>query len=206
MEPGRVIFVSAVSNEFHTAPPQARQRFHSYRDVLKQAFRALSRDQYEVIVQEDLLLGPSDLLATLDHEVERRLLVIHLVGELAGFAPEPAPLRALQQRHPDLLERVPELREALAQGSAINYTQWELYLAFYHGRGHLIFQLQPDAPALAGIYDSQPSRCGLPGGPPPAHQGPGRPPQQAREGSRGRGAQSHDLVPALAGRSQNRSV
>jgi hypothetical protein len=68
--------------------------------------------------------------------VARSLFIIHLVGELAGVAPEPAPVRALQERHPDLLDRLPDLREALEQGLAITYTQWELYLAFYHGRGH----------------------------------------------------------------------
>src|ERR1700730_3104844 len=156
MPPSRVIFVSAVSKEFHTVLPQAQQRFHSYRDVLKQAFFTLAKE-YEVIVQEDLPLGPGDLLETLDHEVARSLLVIHLVGDLAGFAPEAAPLGALQERHPDLLERVPELREALEQGMGITYTQWELYLTFYHGRGRFIFQLGPGAPRSPAFTDPSPT-------------------------------------------------
>jgi hypothetical protein len=63
MGPKRVIFVSAVSNEFHNVPPESRHIFQSYRDVVKQAFRILV-PYYEVIVQEDL---PDDLRASTEH-------------------------------------------------------------------------------------------------------------------------------------------
>jgi hypothetical protein len=112
MEPRRVIFLSAVSNEFDKVPPESRHIFQSYRDVLKHAFLILA-PHYEVIVQEDLPLGFGDLLETLDREITRSLIVIHLVGELAGFAPPLAPLRELQNRHPDLLDCIPELRAAV---------------------------------------------------------------------------------------------
>jgi len=145
MAPKRVIFVSAVSNEFHRVTPESRRIFQSYRDVVKQAFRILA-PQYEVVIQEDLPHGFGDLLETLDHEIARSLFVIHLVGDLAGFAPEPAPLRELHSRHPDLLDCVPELRDAVGNGLGITYTQWELYLAFHHKIGRLIFEVQPGAP------------------------------------------------------------
>jgi tetratricopeptide (TPR) repeat protein len=145
MEPRRVIFVSAVSNEFHKVPPESRHIFQSYRDVLKQAFRILA-PHYEVIVQEDLPQGFGDLLETLDQEVARSLFVIHLVGDLAGFAPESASLRELHNRHRDLLDCVPELRDAVGNGLGITYTQWELYLAFHHKIKRLIFEAQPGAP------------------------------------------------------------
>jgi tetratricopeptide (TPR) repeat protein len=145
MEPKRVIFVSAVSNEFHNAPPEQRHIFKSYRDVLKQAFRMVA-PHYEVIVQEDLPQGLCDLLETLDHEIARSLFVIHLVGDLAGFLPEPGPLRSLHIRHPDLLAGVPELLAAVGEGAGITYTQWELYLAFHSGIRRLIFEAGPDAP------------------------------------------------------------
>jgi tetratricopeptide (TPR) repeat protein len=145
MELTSVIFVSAVSNEFHKVPLESRHLFPSYRDVVKQAFRVLAK-HYEVIVQEDLPLGFDDLLKTLDDEITRSLFVIHLVGDLAGFAPEPAPLRELHARHPDLLDGAPELRDAVGNGLGVTYTQWELYLAFHHKKGHLIFEVQPSAP------------------------------------------------------------
>lgn len=145
MEPKRVIFISAVSNEFHRVLPEQRQSFQSYRDVLKQAFRILA-PHYEVVVQEDLVHGFGDLLETLEHEVARSLLVIHLVGDLAGLMPGPGALRSLHTRRPDLLARIPELSAAVGDGEGVTYTQWELYLAFHHGQHPLIFQAQPGVP------------------------------------------------------------
>jgi hypothetical protein len=145
MEPRRVILVSAVSNEFHNVPSESRHIFHSYRDIIKQAFRLLA-PHYEVIVQEDLPQGLGTLLETLDSEISRSLFIVHLVGELAGFEPEPAELRELRRRHPDLLDRAPQLRETVGDGSGITYTQWELYLAFHHDIGRLIFEAQLGAP------------------------------------------------------------
>jgi tetratricopeptide (TPR) repeat protein len=145
MEPKRVIFISAVSNEFHRVPAEQRQNFQSYRDVLKQAFRILA-PHYEVVVQEDLVHGFGDLLETLEHEIARSLFVIHLVGDLAGLMPGPGALRSLHARHPDLLAGVPELSAAVGDGDGITYTQWELYLAFHHRQHPLIFLAQPGVP------------------------------------------------------------
>lgn len=142
--PPRVIFLSAVSKEFHNVPPGQRHIFQSYRDVLKQAFRTLAPN-YEVIVQEDLVQGFGDLLETLESEVTRSLVVIHLVGDLAGFQPEPVALRSLYQRHSDLLTSVPELRTAVGDGEGITYTQWELYLAVHHGKRRLVFEAETNA-------------------------------------------------------------
>lgn len=144
--PTRVIFLSAVSNEFHNVPAEQRHVFHSYRSVLKQAFDTLARGQYEVIVQEDLVQGFGDLLETLENEVARSLFVVHLVGDLAGFQPESATLRKLYERRPDLLETNPEVRAAIGDGAGITYTQWEFYLAVHHGKDQLVFEAQPDAP------------------------------------------------------------
>ena len=160
MELRRVIFVPAVSNEFHKVPPESRHIFQSYRDVVKQAFRILA-PHYEVIIQEDLPPGFGDLLETLDHEISRSLFVIHLVGDLAGFAPEPAPLRKLHTRHPDLFDCIPELRDAVGDGLGITYTQWELYLAFHHDKRRLIFEVQagaPQSPLFASTLADQTSQ------------------------------------------------
>jgi tetratricopeptide (TPR) repeat protein len=98
-----------------------------------------------VIVQEDLAQGLGDLLATLDTEIRRSEIVVHLVGNLAGWGPSAAELRRLRQRHPELLEHEPELAEDLEDLPEISYTQWEIYLAFEHRRGHCVFVAEPHA-------------------------------------------------------------
>jgi Tfp pilus assembly protein PilF len=141
----RTIFVSAVSDEFHNARPGNRRAFDSYRDVLKQAFHVLA-PHYEVIIEEDLVVGFGTLLETLDREVSRSLVVIHLIGDLAGYPPEQAALRDLQQRHPDLLVRQPRLQALLGSANGITYTQWEAYLALHYGKPCLALEVRPEAP------------------------------------------------------------
>jgi tetratricopeptide (TPR) repeat protein len=140
-----VIFVSAVSDEFHRVSSDCRHTFSSYRDVLKHAFRTLA-PHYEIIVQEDLVQGFDDLLETLDCEVARSLIVVHLVGDLAGAIARPACVSNLHVRHPNFLFAAPELRDALGDEGRISYTQWELYLAFHHQKYRLIFEALPSAP------------------------------------------------------------
>lgn len=145
MDLQRLIFVSAVSNEFHHAATEQWRAFTSYRDVIKHAFHVLD-PRYKVLTQEDLQQGFNSLLETLDDEVARSLFIIHLVGDLAGFAPQPHERRVLYERHPDLLINIPELRAAIEEGNDITYTQWELYLGFHHRKSSLIFEAQAEAP------------------------------------------------------------
>lgn len=145
MTSSRVIFVSAVSAEFHSRTPGEWHRFHSYRDVLDQAFRRIA-PEYEVVLQENLPVGLGDLLETIDQEVSRSLLVVHLSGEMAGAAPAADSVVRLHARHPDLLAVVPSLRSSLVEESTISYTQWELYLGIHHRKPHLVFVAHPEAP------------------------------------------------------------
>ena len=103
------VFLSAVSGEFHERTPE---RFESYRNVLAIALRRLGTN-FQVIVQEELTAGPGDLLETLDNEVAKSKIVVHLVGHAAGAEPQPAELRRLRERHEDLLAHEPELCESL---------------------------------------------------------------------------------------------
>jgi hypothetical protein len=60
--------------------------------------------------------------------------VVHLAGDMTGSAPgEPAP-RALRTKYPDLADKLPPLAEALQSGAGVSYTQWEAWLALYHGK------------------------------------------------------------------------
>ena len=79
-----VSFVSAVSDEFHHKDSRHPQSFESYRDVLKRSLRILVSD-CEVVTQEDLRQGPGDLLETLDTEISNAHVVVHLVGDMAGW-------------------------------------------------------------------------------------------------------------------------
>ena len=138
------IFLSAVSKEFHHCPPDNPRAFDSYRFVLKAAFEKLA-PHYEVIIQEDLLQGTTDLLKTLDDEIARSALVVHLVGDLAGWKPEAACLRRLHERHGGtFLTAEPELKAALGDEALISYTQWEAYLAYHHQCQRLVFTATPE--------------------------------------------------------------
>src|SRR5262249_3796161 len=65
--------------------------------------------------------------------------VIHLVGNATGaFAGEPT-LNELKARYPDPVVRLPALKQAIETGTPLlSYTQWEAYLAAYHGKPLLI--------------------------------------------------------------------
>lgn len=143
----KVIFLSAVSDEFHKTESKYSQSFRSYRTELAYGFRRLG-PEYVVVVQEDFAQGLGDLLETLDLEVGKckSTLVIHLVGDLAGVQPKPASIRKLKERHPTLLLNEPELAAMLTAPPEPSFTQWELYLAFEHRRGRLVFLAEASAP------------------------------------------------------------
>ncbi len=140
----RAIFLSAVSKEFHHGLPDNPRAFESYRFVLKAAFEKLA-PHYEVIIQEILIQGTTDLLKTLEDEIARSTLVVHLVGDLAGWRPEAASLRRLRERHGKaFLAAEPELKAALGDEALISYTQWEAYLAYHYQRQRLVFTATPE--------------------------------------------------------------
>jgi tetratricopeptide (TPR) repeat protein len=95
-------------------------------------------------VQEDLAQSFGDLLETLDNEVARCNVVVHLVGDMAGESPTANEIRRLRERHPDLFAGEPTLRERLRDPLPISYTQWELYLTFQHRGSPLVFLATPD--------------------------------------------------------------
>ena len=141
----RIIFLSAVTREFHATPLGQEYSFPSYRGVLQAAFLTLGK-HYKVTVQEEFAVGPSDLLLMLDDEISESHLVIHLVGDKAGVRPVPASLRALHERLPQLLARQPELQQALGDGAGISYTQWECYLALHHKKHLFVFEKESNTP------------------------------------------------------------
>jgi hypothetical protein len=126
------IFISCVSDEFRT-----------YRDQLR---RDLTRDNVEVKVQEDFKDKGVVTLDMLDIYIRACDAVIHLVGGMTGAAANPASTRAILDKYPDIAARFPPLGEALARGEDICYTQWEAWLALYHGKTLLIARAGDGAP------------------------------------------------------------
>src|SRR5215208_1042492 len=131
------IFISAVSDEFGT-----------YREQLR---HDLTRHNVEVKVQEDFKDRGTDTLDKLDEYITNCDAVVHFVGEMDG-APAPAQsTRFMLARYPDLPDRLPPLRQALAGRVAISYTQWEAWLALYH-RKLLVIAQAGDVASRAAQY------------------------------------------------------
>ena len=113
------IFLSTVSDEFR-----------AYRDQLRSD---LTRHNVEVKVQEDFKDLGRGILDELDVYIEHCDAVVHLVGDMTGSDPGEHALGALRTKYPDLAVKLPPLGAALRNGLGVSYTQWEAWLALYHG-------------------------------------------------------------------------
>ena len=118
------IFLSTVSDEFRR-----------YRDLLRSD---LTRHNVEVKVQEDFRDLGGETLDKLDIYIAHCDAVVHLVGEMTGAYPGERGLSALLAKRPDLPTKLPPLTAALEDGVGVSYTQWEAWLALYHGKLLLI--------------------------------------------------------------------
>jgi hypothetical protein len=114
------IFLSAVSDEFRACRDQLRDD--------------ITGPNIDVKVHEDFEDLGGATLDKLDTYIAHCDAVIHLVGELAGSAPSEHERLGLLVKYFDLAQRLPPLGEALANGASISYTQWEAWLALYHGK------------------------------------------------------------------------
>jgi hypothetical protein len=126
------IFISTVSDEFR-----------NYRDQLRSD---LTRHNVEVAVQGDFKDTGSVTVDKLDLYISTCDVVIHLVGDMTGADAKPASTAAIIAKYPDVAEKLPPLREPLDNGPGISYTQWEAWLALYHGKVLLIAKAEDAAP------------------------------------------------------------
>jgi tetratricopeptide (TPR) repeat protein len=131
------IFLSAVSDEFR-----------DYRDQLR---HDLTRHNVEVKVQEDFKDLGTVTLDKLDVYITNCDAVVHLVGDMTGADAKPESTKSMLAKYPDLPDRLPPLRQPLADGLAISYTQWEAWLALYHGK-LLVIAKADDAAPRGPIY------------------------------------------------------
>jgi tetratricopeptide (TPR) repeat protein len=118
------VLISTVSDEFRP-----------YRDLLR---ADLERHNVHVKVQEDFKNLGGDALDKLDVYIAHCDAVVHLVGDMTGSPADAREQSALLAKYPDLAMQLPPLGEALKDGAAISYTQWEAWLALYHGKLLLI--------------------------------------------------------------------
>ena len=127
------LFLSTVSAEFR-----------SYRDALS---GDLVRPNVSVAVQEDFIATGTETLDKLDDYIRACEAVIHLVGDMTGAWAHPAAVKSIKVRYPDLAERLPAIQESLEKGSPpLSYTQWEAYLAIYHGKVLIVAVPKTGAP------------------------------------------------------------
>src|SRR5277367_5832129 len=64
----------------------------------------------------------------------------------------------VRQMHFDLVEKLPPLKEALENGESLSYTQWEAWLALYHGKALLVvrpMETAPRGPSYAPTAESR---------------------------------------------------
>ena len=126
------IFLSTVSAEFR-----------SYRDALR---RDLDRPNITVKIQEDFIATGTATLDKLDAYIQQCDAVIHLVGDMTGALAQPPSVAVVRQRYPDFDKRLSALSEYLRPvGPALSYTQWEAWLALYHGKVLIIAEPEEGA-------------------------------------------------------------
>jgi Domain of unknown function (DUF4062) len=114
------IFLSTVSDEFR-----------DYRDQLR---HDLTRHNVEVKVQEDFKDYGGVTLDKLDLYIKACDAVVHLIGDMTGAAAKPESTAAILAKYSDLPTKLHPLRQPLVDSCDISYTQWEAWLALYHGK------------------------------------------------------------------------
>jgi hypothetical protein len=114
------LFLSTVSAEFL-----------SYRQRLR---HMLTRPDVEVKVQEDFIVSGDETLEMLDTYIQGCDGVIHLVGDMTGAMAKPQSVAAIASRYPELASRLPLADFLQPDGPSLSYTQWEAWLALWHGK------------------------------------------------------------------------
>jgi hypothetical protein len=138
---GVKLFLSCVSDEFGAE-----------REALRHELTGLTVD---VAIQEDFVSLGVDTLSKLDAYVQTCDVVVHLVGDMPGAGPRAPSVAGLLERHPDLPTKLPPLAPLIDAGDLISYTQWEAWLAIYHGK--LLLIATPEADPRYGSQEGRPN-------------------------------------------------
>ena len=127
-----VLFISCVSNEFA-----------NYRDAVR---RDLSRPNLDTKIQEDFIAYGGATLEKLDDYIQHCEAVIHFCGDMTGSMANNLSIQYINNTYPDFSTRFPQLKPVLEGHAPLSYTQWEAYLAAYHGKR--LFVVAPTATAI----------------------------------------------------------
>lgn len=112
------------------------KEFGSYRALLRHDLQTFN---VTIKVQEDFEPATLPLLDELDDYVQHCEAVIHIAGDMTGQHADPPSVALIMSRYEKKIgERFPILKSLLETGDPpFSYTQWEAYLAAYHGK-HLV--------------------------------------------------------------------
>ncbi|MGB8191995.1 MAG: FxSxx-COOH system tetratricopeptide repeat protein [Chitinophagaceae bacterium] len=128
------IFISCVSDEFG-----------HFRDAIR---RDLSRPNLDTKIQEDFVAYGGATLEKLNDYIRHCEAVIHFAGDMTGSMANALSIQYINTTYPDFGDRFPHLKPVLSGVAVLSYTQWEAYLAMYHGKR--LFVVTPSDKAARG--------------------------------------------------------
>jgi len=124
------IFISCVSSEFA--------------DIRQALERDLDLPGIVVVCQEKLPRGGKSLLEKLDDTIRGCAAVIHIVGIKSGAVPTASEVVAVNTKYPTLQYQYSFLKASGSSNSPlVSYTQWEAWLALYHGKACFVYRVDP---------------------------------------------------------------
>ena len=124
----QTVFLSSVSNEFGTL----RRRLANLGQRTKKC---------HIRHQDDFFHRGVKTLKKLVEEIEQSTVVLHIIGDQAGWSVPADQANALLDQRPEFEERFPEV-VAQARRGELPATQWEAWLGLLLGKRLLSFQLQ----------------------------------------------------------------
>lgn len=133
--PSRRLFLSCVSHEFR-----------SYRDVLA---TRLAQPGVELRRQEDFVNSGHTTLQKLNDYIRTCDAVIHLVGHGTGAYPEPPEVESLLAQLHDFTTKLG--LQSMLPSPGLSYTQWEAWLAIYHGKPLALYRAADVAQRESGF-------------------------------------------------------
>ena len=122
------VFLSSVTSDFP-----------GFRQIIAEDLR---KADAEVRDQEHFRNRGGLLLKLLDDYIRECRVVIHLVGAKAGYIAKPDEVAYLLDQYTDFVTRFPTVAPFVHE---LSYTQWEAWLALYHGRDLFVWVDQPEA-------------------------------------------------------------
>ena len=114
------LFISCVSNEFS-----------HYRDAVR---KSLTRPNLDTKIQEDFIAFGGATLEKIDEYIQPCIAVIHICGNMTGSMANHISVQYINNKYPDFATRFPQLQPVLEGNTPSSYTQWEAYIAAYHGK------------------------------------------------------------------------